>query len=83
MIDGFRVWRLIFIIKDYISNVVHSNIRLKSHKMEATGPSPLGRKEIDWLLVPSCKTYALMTDHLITGYQLRSEWFTSIHTYKP
>ena len=83
MIDGFRVWRLIFIIKDYISNVVQSNIGLKSNKMEATGPHPLGRKEINWLLVPSCKAYTLMTDHLITGYRLRSEWFKSIHTYKP
>ena len=28
---------------------------------------PLGRKEIDGLLVPPGKAYSLKTDHLITG----------------
>ena len=28
---------------------------------------PFGPKEIDGLLVPPCKAYTLLTDHLITG----------------
>ena len=31
------------------------------------GPRPLGPKEIDGLLVPPCKAFTLLTDHLITG----------------
>ena len=36
-------------------------------------PRPLEPKEIDGLLVPPGKAYTLVTDHLITGYPLRSE----------
>ena len=44
------------------------------------GPRPLGPKEIDGLLVSPGKASLLLTDHLITGYPLRSElaqekWF--------
>ena len=44
------------------------------------GPRPLGPKEIDGLLVSPGKASSLLTDHLITGYPLRSEraqekWF--------
>ena len=44
------------------------------------GPRPWGPKEIDGLLVSPGKAFSLMTDHLITGYPLRSElaqekWF--------
>ena len=44
------------------------------------GPRPLGPKEIDGLLVSPGKASLLLTDHLITGYLLRSElaqekWF--------
>ena len=31
------------------------------------GPSPLGSKEINGLLVPPGKASTLLTDHLITG----------------
>ena len=31
------------------------------------GPRPFGPKEIDRLLVPPCKAFTLLTDHLITG----------------
>ena len=44
------------------------------------GPRPLGPKEIYELLVHPSKGYTPLTDHLITGYPLRSEpaqekWF--------
>ena len=44
------------------------------------GPRPLGPKEIDGLFVSPGKASSLLTDHLITGYPLRSElaqekWF--------
>ena len=31
------------------------------------GPCPLGRKEIDGLLVPPGDAYMLLTGHMITG----------------
>ena len=34
---------------------------------------PFGPKEIDGLLLPPGIAYTLLTDHLITGYPLRSE----------
>ena len=45
-----------------------------------SGPRPLGPKEVDGLHVSPGKASLLLTDHLITGYPLRSElaqekWF--------
>ena len=39
-----------------------------------THARPFGPKEIDGVLLPSGKTYILLTDHLITGKML---WFES------
>ena len=39
-------------------------VGLKGGNME---PRPLGLKAIDGLLMPLCKAYRLLTDHLITG----------------
>ena len=36
------------------------------------GPCPLGPTEIYGLFVPPGKAYMLLTDHLITGFPLRS-----------
>ena len=39
----------------------------KIQNMTSYGPSPLGPKEIEGLLVPPGKANTLLTDHLITG----------------
>ena len=52
------------------------------------GPCTLGPKEIDGLLELPGKACRLLTDHLINGYQLRSEpaqekWLSqTIHTFR-
>ena len=48
-------------------------------------PRPFGPEEIDGLLVSPGKASLLLTDHLITGYPLRSElaqekWFQVKHS---
>ena len=60
--------------------VVVYSIFFYSFPSSCEGVRPLGPKEIDGLLVSPGKASLLLTDHLITGYPLRSElaqekWF--------